>query len=304
MHRFFHWIIFSAALIMLLLAVGIEHPIFNAVEYESAIFNKHAGSALLKELAFALLIALVISLGIDRRAREEDARIAAQTRQVIAEDVFKGVFASELPPDYIQAVVKTTLKCPVIREYLDADFTISELSDEERVLGKVGADYVRFKQITRYRLKNVSLLPTVHPIRYAHPIRSGALASLAGVQRFRIGANDLSTADIANVREASNHVASYVKEIRIEPGETIDVLIEAATIKHRSDNEIWATFLPTLSYDLAMTIEPRNIVGGVRAITATQLTEVYRDREGGGGRWSIEGPILPNESIVIFWNEN
>ncbi len=80
------------------------------------------------------------------------------------------------------------------------------------------------------------------------------------------------------------------------------MVVEAVSLKELSDTEVWGNIHAT--YD-GMTATLRCAVPeisrfGIRCNTATDEEEVYLN-DGRDGKWVIEGPILPNDSVVVWW---
>lgn len=297
----YHWVLAIAALILLLIAVGIEHPFFSeASRSESVIFNAHSIAALAKELAFALLIALVIATGIERQARQSDAALVAQARQRIAEDVFRGVFEAELPREYVDTVVRTMFKQSVVREYQQVTDTLWRFAPEELSGISHSVSLRRQHRVFAYRLRNVSKYRITHSVRYQMPLREN-LEHLAKVLRLKIGERAFEDSELEALRRVDGYSARYSYDIELAPDETIIVSGEAVVAKDASDNDVWGSFLPTLEYEYSLIIEDRPAIFGVRAIAGNELVQLHCDHERGVGRWRMDGPLLPYESVVVWW---
>lgn len=308
MHRNLHWLLLVVALALLVTAVAAEHPFFlsHSTAGHSAIFNLHALAALLKEIAFALLIALVISIGIERQARDADAKLAAEQRQRIAEDVFRGVFSNELPPNYVEQVIRTTLKPNVIRHYVRSLDTLSRVTEPEEIhpSGRLGP-LLQYHRVISSSIENISAETVRHTLRISLPIFSPDLARWVRLKRFVVGGRAFGEADVEGMRATDERESrvTYSYDVDLRPREPIEVLWETTHLKELSDSEVYGSALPTMRWELAVRFDEPNMIFDARNNGASPARRIFEDSSRGAAQWVVDGPMLPNESIIVWWHK-
>lgn len=95
---------------------------------------------------------------------------------------------------------------------------------------------------------------------------------------------------------------AYSWDRTIEPGAELPVVVEAVSLKEVSDTEVWGSYHATYE-GMVMSIRcavPEIARFGIRNLTATPTTKVY-ENQGSNAEWRIDGPILPNDSVVFWW---
>ena len=263
---------------------------------------------LAKELGFALLIAWGISNFIDRKARQRDEEAATETRGRIARDVIHAVFGLQHDAEYVRKVVEHALEPKVIRDRIDSEYTIEELTNSEvTTLDVEPGRFIKLTMVSTYTFRNVSSRDVDHVVKYGLAVRSGPkLREFARVVSGCIGGTDLTASELVHRPDDDGGgddgkgYKTYEWMRKIPAKGCLDVVIEAVSVKERSDNEVWASYFATVkSSDFKARVRIPNMIFDVRALTATTPTKLRKTHS--GGDWKIEGPILPNESLVFWW---
>jgi hypothetical protein len=111
----------------------------------------------------------------------------------------------------------------------------------------------------------------------------------------------------AEVQKGSRHFnegdRTYVYRIPIESGGRVSVRVTAIFVKERYDTEVFAFLFPTMGATIRFTFH--SVVGldiGAKARTATRMKEPPQP-VGSALHWSIDGPILPNDYVAVWWQE-
>lgn len=311
-----NWLLLFVGVLFVATAAVMEHPAVSAitptqvhvadVESLSLIFSWKSLISLLKELGFALIIAWAVSYLIERHAKKREHEAHEAARKQMASDVVHAVFGLQHSPVYVRTVVETTLQCRVIRKHYSADYTIEHLSPADAArLGVKKGRFVKLTQVSSYTFKNVSPAPVKHPIKYALPVRAGAkLHDFAGITKIRIDGKEFTgkALDKAVISKKDGFYKSYQWDRTIKSDDEIEVVVEAVSLKELSDTEVWGNYHATYE-GMVMTVRsevPEIVRFGIRCLTATDSEQVY-ETPGKTAQWKIEGPILPNDSVVFWW---
>lgn len=272
-----------------------------------AFFSLELLIGLLKEVGFAFLIAWGVAITIERKAHERDLKNAASERSRIAENVVQAVYGLQHDRRYVRTVIERSLQPPVVRERYKVKMTIDALSPEE--LDKIGVSdpkrFVKLHQLSRYRFLNVSHQEVSHVMGYGLPVRSKKeLRDFARVLQVKLDGVSLTQAEIDEALQPDDGDPSknYKWERKIAPQGHIDVLVESMSVKEFSDNEVWRNYHPTIrGMELEAKINIPDMVKGLRALTSSPASELWNVDMTHDTSWTIEGPILPNESVVFWW---
>ncbi len=306
MHNRRNVVIALSALIFLLIAVGLEHPYFHeaGADWKSIVFNKESLVGLSRELAFALIIALIITVGIESESRRADRESAERLRRDIAADVFRGVFSRVFTADYVDKVIAVNLEPGVVRKSIQIHYIIEEPNRKELTdLGLDPEDFVQLRTRVRYRLANISARPIDENIRVATGAVSNVRGALARLVSMKIGKGSEALVEKERETKSFEHQSGkgFSYEVNLDPGEEVEVAIETLAVKEDSDNEIWGTYYPTLQGDVTLTVRRAGLVTGLNARTATAATELFTSDDGSAFRWQINGPMLANDSLTLWW---
>jgi hypothetical protein len=84
-----------------------------------------------RDIGFALIIAVVVGVVIERRHRKRWAADMVDRSQTIAENVFSGVFQADLPPKLVSETISLGLKVKIIREDFDVTYCLTSAPMEQ-----------------------------------------------------------------------------------------------------------------------------------------------------------------------------
>ena len=265
-----------------------------------------AAEGFLRELGFALIIAWMISIGIETHARQEDGKRAESLRRLVAVDVFKGVFSYRLPRKYVDRVVELHLFPSVIRERLDLSMRLRRIDDAEASSWSIRKEnFLVLEQKVAYLIRNTSTGAYRHAIRIDLPTHTGKRRQAAQVRSLRVGSNDLALNEIeaGSLSDSIENSRSYQWQVPLGPDQAVEVEIETQLLKEVSDAEVWASFLPTM----AATFNFRSDVAGLR-FGARSTSQVLQAQDQPPDRvslkWTSAGPTLKGESVVFWWRAN
>jgi hypothetical protein len=294
------------ALSLLILGVSLENPFFtNDPIAHSLIFSRHSLVILSTEAAFALIIALAISVTIEKHARERDNAAHDAMRKRIAEDVFRGVFSAQLPASYIDAVVDRNLKVRFIRPWLRITEDISSYrpsSIDEKRLQK--DPLFRCDRLIEYAITNVTTTAIAETLKIFFPIKQTGLAEETGLDFLCVGARQWSAAEIAAARVVNEDADAvhYEFSVTLPPREAVEIRLHTRHFKYADDSELWSTIYPTMRFELSLRSRIPLRALGLRTTSLQPASSEYTDPAKGIGNWTVEGPLLPGDAITYWWS--
>jgi hypothetical protein len=294
-----------AALLLLLGAISIEN--FNAgAAAVSAVFSVGTLISLLKELSFAILIALLVIVSIEHESRKTDRESADRMRREIADDVFKGVFSRDLSPGYVDKAISLHLKPSLVRTYVKIDYAFEDFSQAERnKYGDGASELILLRSRIEFCLTNVTHRPIREDFRFTNPTWGGPLSDLTRIVRFDVGETKGSLRNAKDELQFTEREGrrSYSVAIDFEPDASRYLVIEGLLLKEISDSHTWASFYPTMKADVSVT-SMDFMSYGISMNSTTPAVEAHRSANGLFARWEIDGPIMTNESIILWWRDD
>lgn len=317
------WTLLLGGLVLILIATVLEDPAFGIVSAEGV---AHAGEAtasftdkalrsiqkgktwvaFLKEGGFALIIAWAISYFIDYRAKLREIEEQIKLRDAMNRNVIQGVFNLLHEREYVKSVVEKSLLPPIARNRLVVNYKIDPLTaEEEKTLQVAKGRFVKFTQRLDCEFENVSPKTVKHMVNAGVFVRSGELAKNTGLKSIRISGKQLSDSEIRSAETLTDGYKRYSWERTLKSKGKLAVDVVVVSFKELSDTEVLGCFHPTYGgVELSVHNNVPDIVTfGIRNLTATEERLAFKD-DAREARWSIDGPVLPNESIVFWWRSN
>ena len=263
----------------------------------------------LRDVGFAFIIAMGISIGIEAQAREEERSASEAMRKQIALDVFLGVFSRRLPKKYVDRVSETHLFPLVLREELYAELTIAAIPPSVLKIGNLdGQKYVSLSTVYKYYIRNISTSSYTYNLSLTEYVYSEKYTKHFGIVSVRIGDKVFEfLKDIADIesygseltysRDPESGVINLQVPITIDQDGSVYVEMEVRAIKDRNGNEVTWSIMPTTS---GMFVLQSTIPGfEVDFSTGTPLSVISRRDDMVIAR--IDGPLLKNDSVAVWW---
>jgi len=302
-----HLVVALAAVILLVFALSIENieAAGSTESIRNSIFSAHSLILFSTELSFALIIALLISLGIDRQARNADNALYDNMRKIIAEDVFKGVFSQNLPQSYIAAVIDKNLKIRSIRSSMKAIENLREIDEDILdTASPLRQVFIQVDRVLEYTLENISGQDIIEEASFFGPVNHPELVSASKITKLVVDGREMSQAELRQRRQLTRNDTTVLYEwpISISKDGNARIVLEATLFKERRDSDYWSMNYPTLRFELMMRSEMPLSKAGYLERTSASVTSDYVDAERGIISCIIEGPMLPNDSMAYWWS--
>lgn len=286
--------ILTFALFALFLAQLYENP-FLICDQSGCSLNLKLFSHLALEIAFALIIALGVILSIEHQSRKADLDANEKMRKLIAEDVFRGVFAKDLPAQYVSKIIGYLLKIDAIRDYIRITDRIEKNpNDKAKIL---------LVRNVRYRARNISHAKIIYPVKfYFHSDDLDDLGK-SGMTSAKIGSRSFDEAALQALKctDTQSGAISYAFTQEIEAGRDIEIELNMVIVKQKNDTEVFGAFDPSmkLNYSIRSALPLKRL--GLTERSLTPATKQICDAKAGIGDWEIDGPFLKDNSISTWW---
>lgn len=303
---------------VLVLGVGAVKPLLPAFEEHST--QAYWGEVVplfLAEIGVALMVAFFIGLTIDSQVKSREHREraremrrereiaharqaeAVEREQRMVQDVFRGVLGIRHSSAYVRKVVETNLEQRIVRETVTLIYTLRHLTPAEAEAIGDGR-FLMLDQTVSFAFENLSSEDQDVPLRFVVPVRHGQ--RLRDVSRITSAVIGNKEVDIVESAEgASDDAKVYVWTRRIPAHQKLSVVVSALVVKEESDTEVFCSYYPCTKGMSLQVSAPPELNLGIRNNTASRHVVAKNPGHTGTGLWKIDGPILPNDSVVFYW---
>ncbi len=302
------WLLVSVALLSLLGATVLDAAYLSDPAWIEADKGKlwflkaTTWIGVLREVGFASLIALILAVFIEQSSRARMEAAASKRQQEISENVFRGIFETDIPKVMVDEVVDSILKAKIIRLEHAATYVAD---DKEIEIEGSRHSYVKLRIASLYTLKNVSRDEVQVPVTIMFPVHSQpVLRDLASLELISIDDHVLTTEEIQEGDSAlpnTEYEQRYQWFRPVASGGTLTVRSTFTLIKEISDNEVWTSLYPSLTMRLSVTMNCRNMEFGADALNRGTLKKVAGQGSTGHHGWELARPVLPYQGIIFWW---
>lgn len=306
------WPFFIGA-VFILLGIALEHPMLlghgsaDAAESSSSIFIAKTIVLWASEIGYAFFIAGIVSWFIEASARQEQNDDFRSAREAISKDVFQGVFGIRHSKEYVRAVIGTCLESAMVREDYELTYEIDPFPPAEADrLGIEPDRFVLVRASIRYTARNLGPERAKFPTGYGIPVRSGGLRDFSKMETLQIGPKIFTPQEIAALEvvpaDGDTHgERTYDFPVELDPQASASVALTVSLVKELSDNDPFGFRRPTMGCRITLSMGVPGLRFGATPRTSAKLVEVRSPVLGRTGEWRIEGPILPFDSVILWW---
>jgi hypothetical protein len=274
-------------------------------------------SHLLSEVAYALIIAVAISVGIEAASRRElESTVKAQldkhaanleginsqlvkTVDQIGRDVYLAVFKRRIPDAILDEIELGILTTNFARTDHRAVLRLEVVSARQLNPKIPSARVVSVNDRSTYKVKNISHGPRTFEIRcLLNKAGSEELAKHTAVKKVNVSGNPFSIDDVEI--EDTEKFQRYTYKVRDVPaGNTIEVETEFNYIRNLDDFEIWRSAIASDGMTLTIHL-PREVkewdVYSIHRVPVKTDTKSARF-----GVFELQHAVLPHQGMAIWW---
>lgn len=300
--------------LILLIAIALEHPSLlghaspgKANEVHSTIFTSDTFILLASELGYAFIIAGIVFIFLEVNAKREIVSLFKVYQQEIKKSAFEAVYRIKHSDEYVRAVVGNCFESPLIREDYRIQYELDPLSPDIAKAAGVSADqFVMVTATINYNARNMGPDVGKFPTSYGIPFQPGKLEKYTRLNTLKVGAKTYSEEEIKSCETKGTTAEmtsekTYSFEVPTDPGAVTAVAIEISIVKEISDNDAFGFRRPTVGAFIQFINRMDKVVRfGVTPRTSAILREM-RPPSLRSGEWRIDGPILPFDSVILWW---
>jgi hypothetical protein len=258
----------------------------------------------LREIGFALVVAVIIWLVFEYFARAENEAMWRERVLEITSNVFYAVHGVSLPADYISFANEVILSAKLIRKGWDVHYVLrdSTFKDESTTI-----NFVELTCVSRYKIVNISNSSWVYPLKITLPLPANPkLQNTVGVSGILLWQRGKKLT--ARLTKQVSHgciaeVTYHAGDVIIYPEEEIEVAITFTLVKNLDDTEVVQTLYPTDSLRLAIVDQgSSDRLIGAKSIHVDTLENDTPDGAGNTRQYRINRYLLPHNGIIFWWN--
>ncbi|MDB5935651.1 MAG: hypothetical protein JWQ01_2995 [Massilia sp.] len=252
---------------------------------------------LLKELAFAIIIAVILIYTIEKANRASHERAADALIGKINVDLFHAIYKRTIPPAVFAEVEKCLLRSRVYREDYRLIYTLNKLDGVE--------GYLRCTAESNYIIKNITDASVEHTVKLLveMPIEKD-MTKYCSIESIEIDGRRLSQDEVKKNLEADTELQmNFSQKIEIPAGASVTVKTRALLVKRLVDEEIWRCVLPSSGIKLQVVTPASDLRVSAVAFHSEKFLRTYgEDNEGGTFHsWELNYGIFPHQAIAFFW---
>jgi hypothetical protein len=252
---------------------------------------------LLKELAFAIVIAVILIYTIEKANRASHERAADALIGKINVDLFHAIYKRTIPPAVFAEVEKCLLRSRVYREDYKLIYTLNKLDGIE--------GYLKCTAESNYTIKNITDAPVEHTVKLfvEMPIEKN-MAKYCSIESIEIDGRRLSQVEIKKHLELDAELQmNFSQKIEIGAGASVLVKTKALLVKRLVDEEIWRCVLPSSGIKLQVVTPASDLRVSAVAFHSEKFLRTYGEdnEEGTFHSWELNYGIFPHQAIAFFW---
>ncbi|MDF1735313.1 MAG: hypothetical protein P1U37_08530 [Minwuia sp.] len=285
----------------------INHFSLEELKTESVSATWEVVSHLLIEVAFAMIIAVIIAVFFEESARSRMIEDLDKKISVVQRDVFFSTFGY-FQDDGVKKVVREIFRRgSLIRRNWHIIYTIEDdcVSDEKGD----PVNYVKLKATGQFRIENLSTIPASYDLSLGlpNPLVS-ALKNVTRVDSFLVDEEEKCTVESERefrlqMNDEKNTMPKYTcGTIDIPASAFVEISIQYVMAKEVEDTEIVSSLTP--SDGLEITVFDKG--QGSRwvfasAVSMSQMRETQSNPSDGRFVWKHQGWLLPSQGAKLWW---
>lgn len=260
----------------------------------------HLAAEILKELAMALLVAVVLAFTIEGIAKRRHESQVDLERETLSRGIFEAIYKRHIPDVVFEEVERCVLNSKVIRERYQVTYTIAKMDNPPQGI-PCNNNYANVSLHSSYTLRNLTSAPIQQDIvlNVELPMEK-KLIELVDVVSVVIDGDHISKTDLKkNLKNTGSHL-QFSTQREIPAASSIKVSVKAKLIKYGTDQEVWSSRIPSDGLELIV-----NTPGGDYEVCAnanhSQKLSLSID-DSNMKRWRLDHGIFPYQSVSFWWH--
>lgn len=260
------------------------------------------------EAGFALVIAIILSLTVERQFKEEFHKDTMERQETLlgevkereeklSKSIFDYLYSIRLDYGVFQSLEKYIFQQPFYRKNLQVDYRIEETS----------GDWILLEALYSYTDENISNEGQDYKFSFKAekplgdpPVsfsRDVGLAELYLGRQYSIEEINKSDQD----EDDSPEFTKYSVALTLHPGETVEVRARVFLAKRKQDAELYRTSRPSDRLRASFTFDPERFELMVEPLHPSNPKPVDRVLTKGRVVVDISEPLLPKQGVFFWW---
>jgi hypothetical protein len=265
------------------------------------------------EIGFALVVAVTIWVTFEFFNQVETDEHWNERIEVIAKNVFFGVFKRNFPPEFIKEANILVLEHQFIRSGMHLTYSLIDKTFKDR--NGVTKDFVKLSAVARCKMKNIGNATAQLPIVIGLPnplIDEMKAVCMVNSVTIKQGGKDhkpnLAQAE-ALFREQMTDDSRYqvpfsLPFIEVQPDETVELILDYSMAKEDEDTEIFQSLYPADSIAInVMDQGPTKRIVRARSIHFSPLENDTSAEANGVYNFKLDKYLLPHQGFAIWWKK-
>ncbi len=237
-------IISCAALLFFLLASWLDFTYFDKNNHGIWIQEPKTYVSLFHEIAFALVIALIISIGIEAFARAEHNKLVKRQMDNLKRDVLRESLGVVVSRNMFDEVKDLVLLSPFERYSHRSEYHFRIIKIDEE-------DFMKCNVTTSYKMVNKTNVSQLFPIScYIEKPARKKLENHVKIDSIFIDGTRQSKDTLKDGNDNDKDTVTFKcfkHECPIPANDCLDVTISYTMIKELNDTEVWKVYIPEMA---------------------------------------------------------
>jgi hypothetical protein len=288
------YFIVVAGILLVLAGVIYEEHGFNTT---FSIFTRNDISSFLKELGFACIIGFLVSVIIERAARDEEVLIFDRYIKESGKNVLKAVYGHNVSDTLFDFLDKHILSLDFVRSEITLTFSVNVCKDE------IEGEYVKLTLQTALTIINIS--PTEKEFKgYVAVEKTDAPRSTEtnAIEYIRTIPKD-GRLKVDSAHEESSKFKKMNYSITVTPDKPLRVHALSTVSKLTTDSNIWRAAFVTEKCHITVHYPPEELELRFELMHAEYDGEIHSLQSAGSIIIAIDQPLLPHNGIILWWSK-
>lgn len=259
---------------------------------------------MLKELGFALIIAIILIFTVERVSRKNHEEAADRLVEKINKNLFNAIYKRYIPNEVFAEVEAALLKSDVLRDKYEVNYALSEI-DHRQFPDLERSDietHLHCTLLSSFNIQNITskAIDYTVALHLEVPIEK-RLRKHVEICEMEIDGASLKPYELEKdeyFKITDTHLI-FEKVISIGPSQTKEISMKAKTLKRATDMEIWASRVPSTGVRVQVSV-PENYQVEATA-NHTQALRKKNMADANSTIWYLDHGIFPFQSVVFWW---
>lgn len=275
--------------------------LFLIVSHEHLAFWQKMLFGAVTEFGFAFVIAWVVGQTVEITAKREYNDYLQKQEKALSQNILRFLFDVDLTKSIFKVVTDYVLSKPVIKT--------KQKSEAQLICIEGNDEWLKMQYRFEYTLRNISKNPVDWPLTFHVPKPEGMEIPNVegiGIQFFQIGGRQIPIENLTLLCDDTVDSVGQIRyrnDIKIQPGEDVDIQIEFTQLKRTNDNDLFQTHITCEQLNLIVRFDHTkfNVYSEPLHPSGYWRSNIIEPQ--GVLRASLDAPFLPANGYFIWWNK-